>query len=176
MRSEHDVLSALEHLELSAERAWGATEVRARYGVEHHLAGSSDAQCQRPELPRAPTDPEIGRERAADDEGPEKNSCSRNPGERADPHDSFFVRSIRLLAAFGLGYLLGTVQSADVVSRFASDGRVNLRESGSRNPGAVNAGRVLGATAGRAVLVADVAPADAPSRVTSEHTAVAWPP
>jgi len=69
------------------------------------------------------------------------------------------VRSIRLLAAFGLGYLLGTVQSADVVSRFAAGGRVNLRESGSRNPGAVNAGRVLGATAGRAVLVADVAKA-----------------
>ena len=69
------------------------------------------------------------------------------------------MRSIRLLAAFGLGYLLGTVQSADVVSRVAAGGRVNLRESGSRNPGAVNAGRVLGATAGRAVLVADVAKA-----------------
>jgi len=45
MRSEHDVTSALEHLELSGERARNATEVRAGYDVEHHLAGSNDAQC-----------------------------------------------------------------------------------------------------------------------------------
>ena len=107
----------------------------------------------------APPDPEIGGERAADDERPEQDSRSRNPRERADPHDSSFVRSVRLLAAFGLGYLLGTVQSADIVSRIATGGRVNLRTSGSRNPGAVNAGRVLGPTAGRAVMVADVAKA-----------------
>ena len=49
------------------------------------------------------------------------------------------MRSARLLTAFGLGYLLGTVQSADIVSRIATGGRVNLRTSGSRNPGAVNA-------------------------------------
>jgi glycerol-3-phosphate acyltransferase PlsY len=61
------------------------------------------------------------------------------------------VRSVRLITAFGLGYLLGTVQSADIASRIATGGRVNLRTSGSRNPGAVNAGRVLGPTAGLAV-------------------------
>jgi glycerol-3-phosphate acyltransferase PlsY len=69
------------------------------------------------------------------------------------------MRSLRLVAAAGLGYLLGTVPSADVVSRLASGGRVNLREVGSRNPGAVNAGRALGATSLRAVVVADVAKA-----------------
>jgi acyl phosphate:glycerol-3-phosphate acyltransferase len=69
------------------------------------------------------------------------------------------MRSLRLVAAAALGYLLGTVPSADVVSRLASGGRVNLREVGSRNPGAVNAGRALGATALRAVVVADVAKA-----------------
>jgi len=69
------------------------------------------------------------------------------------------VRSLRLVTAFGLGYLLGTTPSADVVSRLTTGGRVDLRTRGSRNPGAVNAGRVLGATAGRAVMVADVAKA-----------------
>ena len=66
------------------------------------------------------------------------------------------MRAIRLLVAAGAGYLLGTVPSADIVSRVTTAGRVNLRETGSRNPGAVNAGRVLGASSGRAVLVADV--------------------
>ena len=66
------------------------------------------------------------------------------------------MRAFRLLLAGGLGYLLGTVPSADLVSRLASGGRVDLRQAGSRNPGAVNAGRVLGAASGRAVLVADV--------------------
>jgi glycerol-3-phosphate acyltransferase PlsY len=66
------------------------------------------------------------------------------------------MRSFRLLVAAGAGYLLGTVPSADIASRLATGGRVSLRSSGSRNPGAVNAGRVLGNTAGRAVTVADV--------------------
>lgn len=67
------------------------------------------------------------------------------------------MRAIRLLTAAGLGYLLGTVPSADIVARLVTGGRVDLRLSGSRNPGAVNVGRVLGATPGRAVMVADVA-------------------
>lgn len=69
------------------------------------------------------------------------------------------MRSLRLIAAAGLGYLLGTVPSADAVARLMSGGRVNLREIGSRNPGAVNAGRALGAAPLRAVVVADVAKA-----------------
>jgi acyl phosphate:glycerol-3-phosphate acyltransferase len=66
------------------------------------------------------------------------------------------MRSLRLLVAAVLGYLLGTVPSADIVSRLATGGHVDLRTTGSRNPGAVNAGRVLGPTPGRAVTVADV--------------------
>jgi glycerol-3-phosphate acyltransferase PlsY len=57
------------------------------------------------------------------------------------------MRVLRPLSAFGLGYLLGTVPSADVAARFAARGRVDLRRSGSRNPGGVNAFRVLGRTA-----------------------------
>jgi acyl phosphate:glycerol-3-phosphate acyltransferase len=67
------------------------------------------------------------------------------------------MRVLRPLSAFALGYLLGTVPSADVAARFAAGGRVDLRRSGSRNPGGLNALRVLGRTAGRAVIVADVA-------------------
>jgi acyl phosphate:glycerol-3-phosphate acyltransferase len=67
------------------------------------------------------------------------------------------MRVLRLLWAFTLGYLLGTVPSADVASSLATRGAVDLRRSGSRNPGGVNAFRLLGSTAGRAVIVADVA-------------------
>lgn len=66
------------------------------------------------------------------------------------------MRFLRVLSAATLGYLLGTVPSADVASRLAGK-RVDLRRSGSRNPGGVNAFRLLGSTAGRAVIVADVA-------------------
>jgi glycerol-3-phosphate acyltransferase PlsY len=67
------------------------------------------------------------------------------------------VTVLRLLTASAFGYLLGTVPSADIASRVATRGRVDLRTSGSRNPGGVNAFRLLGSTAGRAVIVADVA-------------------
>ncbi|MGH3065944.1 MAG: glycerol-3-phosphate acyltransferase [Gaiellaceae bacterium] len=63
---------------------------------------------------------------------------------------------LRLLTASAVGYLVGTLPSADVASRVAARGRVDLRASGSRNPGGVNAFRLLGSTAGRAVIVVDV--------------------
>lgn len=66
------------------------------------------------------------------------------------------MRSLRFLIAAVLGYLLGTVPWADLASRVATGRRVDLRESGSRNPGGMNAFRVLGGRAGRAVIVADV--------------------
>lgn len=63
----------------------------------------------------------------------------------------------RASGAFTLGYLVGTLPSADIASRLVTNGRVDLRESGSRNPGGVNAMHVLGPTPGRAVIVSDVA-------------------
>jgi len=63
----------------------------------------------------------------------------------------------RLLLAAASGYLLGTIPSSDVAARLATGGAVDLRSSGSRNPGGVNAIRLLGNTPGRAVIVADVA-------------------
>jgi glycerol-3-phosphate acyltransferase PlsY len=66
------------------------------------------------------------------------------------------VTILRLLNASAVGYLLGTVPSADIASRVAARGHVDLRAAGSRNPGGVNVFRLLGSTAGRAVIVADV--------------------
>jgi glycerol-3-phosphate acyltransferase PlsY len=62
-----------------------------------------------------------------------------------------------MVAAAVLGYLLGSVPSADLASRVATRGDVDLRAAGSGNPGATNAAKVLGKRWGAAVLVADVA-------------------
>lgn len=67
------------------------------------------------------------------------------------------MRVLRLLFAATTGYLLGTAPSADVAARLTNRGDIDLRASGSRNPGGVNAIRLLGSTPGRAVIVADVA-------------------
>jgi glycerol-3-phosphate acyltransferase PlsY len=67
------------------------------------------------------------------------------------------MHSLRLLLAAGGGYLLGTFPSADLASWVVTGGRVDLRRSGSGNPGGVNAQRLLGRRAGRAVKTADVA-------------------
>ena len=62
-----------------------------------------------------------------------------------------------VVAAAVLGYLLGSLPSADLASRVATRGGVDLRAAGSGNPGATNAAKVLGARWGGAVLVLDVA-------------------
>ena len=58
--------------------------------------------------------------------------------------------------AVGAGYLLGTFPTAAIVAKRASGGTVDLRESGTGNPGSANALKVLGARAGAAALVGDV--------------------
>jgi acyl phosphate:glycerol-3-phosphate acyltransferase len=63
----------------------------------------------------------------------------------------------RLGIAATIGYLLGTFPTADLVARRASRGSVDLRASGSGNPGTANALNVLGARAGAQVLVGDIA-------------------
>lgn len=54
------------------------------------------------------------------------------------------MRRTRLLTAAAAGYLLGTIPSADLAARAASQGRTDLRTAGSGNPGAVNATKALG--------------------------------
>lgn len=62
----------------------------------------------------------------------------------------------RVLGAAASGYLLGMLPSADLASRLASGGRVDLRAVGSRNPGAMNVSRVLGRPLGVMVGLADI--------------------
>lgn len=63
----------------------------------------------------------------------------------------------RLVASAAVGYLVGTIPSADVVTRVATGGRVNIRQAGTGNPGAANVAGVLGKKWGAVVLVADLA-------------------
>jgi glycerol-3-phosphate acyltransferase PlsY len=62
-----------------------------------------------------------------------------------------------VVAAAVLGYLLGSLPSADLASRMATRGDDDVRASGIGNPGATNAAKVLGARWGAAVLVVDIA-------------------
>ena len=66
------------------------------------------------------------------------------------------LRAPRLIGAAISGYLLGTIPSADLTARAVSGGTVDLRTSGSGNPGAMNARRLLGRRAGIGVMAADI--------------------
>lgn len=78
----------------------------------------------------------------------------------ARPRDTAQVRRTRLqtqAVAAGIGYLLGSIPTADLVARRATDGAVDLRAAGSHNPGALNAIDVLGTRWGVVVGIIDVA-------------------
>lgn len=60
-----------------------------------------------------------------------------------------------------VGYLAGTLPSADIATRLATRGEIDLREAGSGNPGATNAGAVLGYGWGLGVMAADIGKAAA---------------
>ena len=66
------------------------------------------------------------------------------------------VRVSRAVEASIVGYVVGTVSSADVVARLAAGG-VDLRDVGTGNPGAANAAAVLGKKVGAAIMIGDVA-------------------
>src|SRR3954468_12917184 len=63
----------------------------------------------------------------------------------------------QVVVGAAVGYLIGMFPSADLVARLASRGTVDLRESGSGNPGGLNAARVLGKKWGLLVIVMDAA-------------------
>lgn len=65
-------------------------------------------------------------------------------------------RLARLAAAAVTGYLAGTLPSADVAARLATGGIADLRTTGSGNPGAANAIKVLGPSWGYGVMAADI--------------------
>jgi len=61
-----------------------------------------------------------------------------------------------VLTAGSIGYLIGTFPTADLVARRATGGLIDLRRSGTGNPGGANAVKVLGRKAGGAVIAGDV--------------------
>lgn len=61
-----------------------------------------------------------------------------------------------MLVGVAIGYLIGTFPSADLVTRIASRGSVDIRQSGSGNPGGLNTMRVLGRSWGVLVILLDV--------------------
>jgi glycerol-3-phosphate acyltransferase PlsY len=67
------------------------------------------------------------------------------------------MRLARVLAAAATGYVIGTTPSADVAARLATGGAVDLRATGSGNPGGANAYTVLGPRWGWAVIGVDIA-------------------
>jgi acyl phosphate:glycerol-3-phosphate acyltransferase len=60
------------------------------------------------------------------------------------------------VTAIAAGYLLGTFPTADLVARRWSRGTLDLRSTGSGNPGTANATAVLGTRAGATVLAGDI--------------------
>jgi glycerol-3-phosphate acyltransferase PlsY len=66
-------------------------------------------------------------------------------------------RALRLFSAAAGGYFLGTVPPSGVAAKLATGGSVDLRSSGSGNPGGMNARRVLGRRIGAVVMAADIA-------------------
>jgi glycerol-3-phosphate acyltransferase PlsY len=63
----------------------------------------------------------------------------------------------RVGVAAGVGYLFGSLPSADIVSKLAVRGEVDLRTVGTGNPGAANAAAQLGNAWGLVVLTLDLA-------------------
>jgi glycerol-3-phosphate acyltransferase PlsY len=65
--------------------------------------------------------------------------------------------ALQIIVGALVGYVVGMFPSSDLVARFASRGSVDLRSSGSGNPGGLNAARVLGKKWGLLVIVLDTA-------------------
>jgi glycerol-3-phosphate acyltransferase PlsY len=72
-----------------------------------------------------------------------------------------------MLIAVGAGYVLGTIPMADLVAKRVGVGAVDLRVSGSGNPGTANAAAVLGKRAGAVVMLGDVGKGAAASALGS---------
>ncbi len=79
-----------------------------------------------------------------------------SPDSRRQRRYGRAVGATRTLAAVGVGYLLGTLPSADLAAAVATGGEVDLRQAGSGSPGGANAYNVLGPAWGYGVMAADI--------------------
>ncbi len=71
-------------------------------------------------------------------------------------------RTTRLVVAAPIAYFAGSFPTADIVSKYAArraghDSVVDLRDAGTKNPGALNAAKLLGVKWGLVILAGDVA-------------------
>ena len=82
------------------------------------------------------------------------------------------TRLLRTLVAAIVGYLVGTAPSAAIASRLA--GAESLTESGTGNPGGMNAAHVLGKEWGVAVGVADVGKGVVAARLGERIAGPVW--
>ncbi len=64
---------------------------------------------------------------------------------------------LSVVAAAAVGYLLGTFPTAVLVTRLATRGTVDIRATGSGNPGGLNTAQVVGRYWGAAVMLIDAA-------------------
>ncbi|MGI9625108.1 MAG: glycerol-3-phosphate acyltransferase [Acidimicrobiales bacterium] len=74
-------------------------------------------------------------------------------------------RLLGAAASLGAGYLVGTLPSAEIVTRLATRGQVDIRRVGTGNPGAANVAGVLGKKWGAVVMALDVAKGFAGARL-----------
>jgi acyl phosphate:glycerol-3-phosphate acyltransferase len=65
------------------------------------------------------------------------------------------VDVVTFVAVVAIGYLLGTIPGAVIVSHLATRGRVDIRSAGSGNPGAFNTFREVGKAWGVVVVLID---------------------
>ena len=64
--------------------------------------------------------------------------------------------ALLVVAAAAAAYLVGTFPTADVATRLATRGKVDIRSVGSGNPGGLNTMEAVGAAWGIAVIVVDI--------------------
>lgn len=65
--------------------------------------------------------------------------------------------ALLIVAGAVAGYLLGTFPTAVLVTRLVTHGKIDIRTSGTGNPGGVNTAKVVGAKWGAVVMLVDAA-------------------
>ena len=81
-------------------------------------------------------------------------------------------------AAALAGYLIGTFPTADLVTRIATRGKVDIRAVGSGNPGGLNAMKAVGTKWGVVVILIDILKGVAAALVgwlIGDVTLIHWP-
>src|SRR5262249_15158374 len=106
---------------------------------------------QRAASPRRAAPDRGGRRAAAVDDAVDR----RGPRPSAGRLGRLGLDAVEAVAAVVVGYLLGTIPTAVVVTRLATRGQVDIRQAGSGNPGGFNTFREVGKGWGAVVVLLD---------------------